>query len=72
MPTESDGQTSLCHPSPGALSINKNWVAELVKSFELAGISESFDNFRYEHDPRFNADRAPVAKAIGRVGAELC
>ena len=31
-----------------ASSINKNGIAELVKSFELGGISESFDNFRYE------------------------
>ena len=35
-----------------ALSINKNGVAELVKSFEFAGISKSFDDFCYEYDPR--------------------
>ena len=34
------------------LSIKKNGVAELVTSFELAGIAESLDDFRYEHDPR--------------------
>ena len=36
-----------------ALSKKKNWVTEFVRSFELAGISASFDDFCYEYDPLF-------------------